>query len=79
MRNLITSGVKTAVQVGVAALITWLASLGIDLGEMELALEATVFAVVSGLVAVALNWIGQKVPLVNRLLSLGLTDNTVNY
>jgi hypothetical protein len=79
MRDLITTGVKTAVQVVVAALITWLASLGIDIAEMQLAVETALFAVVSGLVAIGLNWVGQKIPFVNRLLSLGLTKESASY
>lgn len=80
MRNLIISGVKTAVQVGVAALVAWLASLGVDVaGEAAEALEAGLFAVSVGVVAVVLNWAGERWPIVNRLISLGISNQTANY
>lgn len=80
MRNLIISGVKTAVQVGVAALIAWLASYGIDVaGEAAVALEAGLFAVAAGVVAVLLNWAGERFPIVNRIISLGISNQTANY
>lgn len=80
MRNLITSGVKTAVQVGVAALVAWLASLGVDVaGEAAQALEAGLFAVATGIVAVLLNWAGNRWPIINRIISLGISGQTANY
>lgn len=80
MRSLIISGVKTAVQVAVAALIAWLASFGIDLtGEAAQALEAGLFAVAAGVVAALLNWAGNRWPIVNRIISLGISNQTAAY
>ena len=77
MRDLITSGVKTAVQVAVAALGAWAASLGIDFDSV--ALEATLFSIATGAVAIALNALAAKWPILNRVLSLGLTTSGPNY
>lgn len=80
MRNLIISGVKTAVQVVIAALIAWLASVGIDISDQAAqALETGVFAVATGVIALALNWAGQKWPIVNRIISLGISNQTATY
>lgn len=77
MRDLITSGVKTAVQVAVAATVAWAAQLGFDIDAV--ALEAALFALVAGLVAVALNALAVKWPLIGRVLSFGLTSSTPSY
>lgn len=77
MRDLITSGVKTAVQVAVAAIVAWVAQLGFDIDAV--ALEAGLFALVTGLVAVVLNALATKWPIVGRVLSLGLTSSTPSY
>jgi len=77
MRDLITSGVKTAVQVGVAATVAWAANLGIDIDSV--ALEAALFSIVTGLVAFGLNWLTVKWPLVGQVLSFGLTKAGPTY
>ncbi len=77
MRDLITSGVKTAVQVAVAAVVAWAASAGIDLDSAVL--EAALFSVSTGVVAFVLNWAGQKFPIVNSILSFGLASNSPTY
>lgn len=80
MRSLIISGVKTAVQVGVAALVAWLASLGIDVaGEAAQALETGLFAIATGVVAALLNWAGNQWPIVNQIVSLGISNQTADY
>ena len=77
MRNLIISGVKTAVQVAVAALVAWATQLGIDLDTA--ALEVALFSVVTGAVTIALNWLSAKWPIVGKVLSFGLTSGTASY
>jgi uncharacterized membrane protein (DUF441 family) len=77
MRDLITSGVKTAVQVAVAAVVAWLTKVGIDVDSV--ALEAVLFSVATGVVAVALNWVSVKLPVVGRILSLGLAKSGPSY
>ncbi len=77
MRDLITSGVKTAVQVAVAATVAWAFSLGIDLDSA--ALEAVLFPFVTGLVAFGLNWLTVKWPIVGQVLSFGLTKTGPTY
>jgi len=77
MRDLITSGVKTAVQVGVAATVAWAANVGIDVDSV--ALEAATFSIATGLVAFGLNWLSVRWPVVGTVLSLGLAKNTASY
>ncbi len=77
MRDLITSGVKTAVQVAVAATVAWATQLGFDIDAVFL--EAVLFAIVTGLVAFVLNGVAAKWPIVGRGLSFGLTSSTPSY
>ncbi len=77
MRDLITSGVKTAVQVGVASVIAYLANKGIEVDSV--ALEAAVFSIATGLIAFGLNWAGNRFPIVNTILSFGLASNSPSY
>lgn len=80
MRDLITSGVKTAVQIGVAAAISWLASIGIEVaGDAAVALQTAVFAVATGAVAAILNALGKRFPIVNKIVSLGLSETSATY
>ncbi len=77
MRDLITSGVKTAVQVGVAAAVAWATQLGFDIDSV--ALEAALFSIVTGVVAFGLNWLTVKWPAVGTVLSLGLANTGPTY
>ena len=77
MRDLVTSGVKTAVQVIVAAVVAWATRVGLDVDSQ--ALETVLFGVGTGLVAVVLNWVGSRFPWVNTILSLGLTKQSATY
>lgn len=77
--NLITSGIKTGVQLGVASFVGWLFQFGIDIGAQTQALETALFAITTGVVAVVLNWLGQKFPIINKIASLGLSSNTASY
>ncbi len=77
MRDLITSGVKTAVQVGVAAVVAWAANIGVNIDSV--ALEAVLFSVSVGVVTVALNWVSGKVPIVGTVLSFGLAKTGPSY
>ncbi len=77
MRDLITSGVKTANQVAVAAIVAWAFSLGFEVDAV--ALEGVLFALITGLVAFGLNWLTAKWPIVGRVLSFGLTKTTPTY
>jgi hypothetical protein len=80
MRNWIISGVKTAVQVGVAAFVGWLTQRGINVtGEAAVALETGVFMVATGIVASLLNIAGERWPIVNRVVSLGISNQTAEY
>lgn len=84
VRDIITSGVKTAVQVAISALfvwaapvLDWLAGVGVEVDQS--AAEAVAFSVVTGLVASALNWAGRRWPVVNLILSFGLTRGGPAY
>ncbi len=77
MRDLITSGVKTAVQVGVASVIAYLANKGIEVDSV--ALEAAVFSIATGFIAFGLNWAGNRFPIVNTILSFGLASHSPRY
>ncbi len=77
MRDLITSGVKTAVQVAVAATVAWATQLGFDIDSV--ALEAGLFSVATGVVAFALNWLADRWPIVGQVLSFGLTNTGPTY
>ncbi len=77
MRDLITSGVKTAVQVGVAAAVAWAFSLGFEVDAV--ALEGVLFALITGLVAFVLNWATVKWPFVGQVLSFGLAKTGPTY
>ena len=84
MRDVITSGVKTAVQVAVSAafvwaapVLDWLAGVGVEVDRS--AVEAVAFAVVTGLVTSVLNWAGRRWPVVNLVLSLGMTRGGPSY
>ena len=77
MRDLITSGVRTAVQVAVTGVVAWFGSFGIGIDSV--ALETALFAVATGLVTMGLNWLTTKVPAVGAVLSLGLTKTSPTY
>jgi hypothetical protein len=77
VRDLLTSGVKTAVQAGVALGVSALVNLGINVEAVQL--ENVVFTVVAGLVAVGLNKLGDKFPVVNQVLSFGLSGQSAQY
>lgn len=77
MRDMIIAGVRTAVQVGVAAAVAWAAKLGLDVDGV--ALEAFLFSVTTGVVTIILNWLQAKFPFLGNLLSLGLSSNTPSY
>ena len=79
MRDLITSGVKTGVQLGVASVVAWLLQFGIDIGGQAQALENTLFIIFTAVITMLLNWLGKKVPIINKIVSLGLSGNTVSY
>lgn len=79
MKDLITSGTKTAVQLGVAAFVAWLLQLGIDVGAQSQALETGAFAIATGVVGGLLNWLGRKFPIVNKIVSLGLSNSSASY
>lgn len=77
MRDVITAGVRTAVQVAVAAIVAWALKLGIEVDSV--ALEAALFSVATGLVTVGLNLLQQKLPWLGSVLSLGLSRSTPTY
>ena len=78
--NMIVAAIRTMVQFGVSALLTWLTSVGIDVaGEAAVALEAGIFAVILGAVTALTNWAGQKWPFINKVVSLGLSNSTASY
>ncbi len=77
MRDLITSGVKTAVQVAVAGFGVWAIGRGIEFDIA--AVETGVQAVTTGVVAFGLNWAGNRFPIVNTILSFGLASNSPSY
>ncbi len=69
MRDMIIAGVRTAVQVAVAAIVAWALNLGLNIDAV--ALEAALFSVVTGVVTIGLNWLSAKVPFIGSILSLG--------
>ncbi len=77
MRDLITSGVRTAVQVAVAGVAIWATARGIDVDWI--AVEFGIIAVTTGFVTFALNWAGNRWPIVATILSLGLTTTGPSY
>lgn len=77
MRDILTAGVRTAVQVAVAAIVATLANLGLDVDGV--ALEALLFSVATGLVTIVLNWLQTKLPWLGTVLSLGLSKSTPSY
>lgn len=77
MRDVIIAGVRTAVQVGVAASVAWATNLGLDIDGA--ALEAFLFSVTTGVVTMVLNYVSVKVPFIGTLLSLGLSRSTPTY
>lgn len=79
MRDLITAGIKTAVQLAVSAFVAWLLNFGIDIGGQAEALSTALFAVATGVVAAILNWLGQKFPIINKIVSLGLSSSSATY
>lgn len=80
MRNVLTAGVKTGVQVGVAALISWLASVGIEVaGETAQLLETGAFMVGTAIIAAFLNWLESKFPVLSKIFSLGLAQSPATY
>lgn len=79
IRQAVISAVKTGVQVGVAALVAYLLSLGIDIGEAAAYLETGIFMLLSALVAFVFNKLGQRFPALNRVFSLGLTNSPPTY
>lgn len=75
--NAIISGIRTGVAALVGLVLTWLLSKGIDLGEefTEL-LPIAVFAVVTGLYNVAVNWLATRVhPYFGYLLGVPKTPD----
>ena len=80
MLNAINAGIRTAVQSGVAFLIAWAgSSLGADLAEYSAAIEGFLFAVLTGVVALVLNKMGQRFEWMNKLMSLGFSGGAVEY
>ena len=77
MRDMIIAGVRTAVQVGVAATVAWAAKLGLDIDSV--ALEAFLFSVTTGVITIALNWLQAKLPWLGTILSFGLSGSTPTY
>lgn len=79
IRDTLIAGVKTAVQVGVAAALAWLLGQGIDLGEHAIAIESAVFAIATGLVSILLNKLGDVFPVIHRVMSFNLTNASPEY
>lgn len=84
VRDVLISVVKTVVQVIVAALLTWVAPIldwvtaqGFEIDRNALGLA--VFMLLVGLVTGAVNEAGRRWPIVNRLLSFGLSDGGPTY
>ena len=77
MRDAIIAAVRTAVQVGVASVVAWLAAKGIEVDSALL--EGAAFSIVAGVVTFALNQLQAKVPFVGTVLSFGLSKSTPTY
>jgi hypothetical protein len=74
---MITAGVRTAVQVAVAAVVAWALNLGLNIDAV--ALEAVLFSIATGAVTIVLNWLSEKIPFLGQILSLGLSKSTPTY
>jgi hypothetical protein len=77
VRDVITSGVKTGVQYAVATFVGWVAGFGIKFDDEALAVAAGSLAL--GVTAAVLNAAGKKWPVVNTILSLGLSKGSARY
>lgn len=76
MRDIIVAGIRSAVQFVVAALVAALAGAGVELAaDVETALVAGLFGVLVAL----LNWLGIKFPIINTLMSFGLSPSAPAY
>ena len=80
MRDLITSGVKTAVQAAVSFGVTWLINFGVVIDpDAAATIQTGAFLLVMAIVTGALNALGKKFPIVNKIVSLGLSESTASY
>ncbi len=84
VRDVVVAAVRTAVQVVVAAAVTWatpildwVADQGVTVDRS--ALEAGAFAVLVAVVTGLVNEAGRRWPWINRILSLGLDTNPPSY
>lgn len=77
MRDVLTAGVRTGIQVAVAAIVAWLTQRGIEVDEQ--ALEIALFSVATGVITMLLNVAQAKFPILGVILSLGLSKSTPTY
>ena len=76
MRDLTIAVIRSVLQYAVAALVGWLVALGVTIDpELEIALFGALFGIVVGLV----NWLGAKFPIINQILSLGMSSGVPAY
>lgn len=77
MRDAIVAAVRTALQSAVAAGLAWLGgAVGVDVPEEYVTLTVLLLL---GVVVLVLNWLGERFPLVNSVLSLGMSSSTPSY
>lgn len=79
IRALVTAAVKTGVTVTVAALVAWLLSLGIDIGEAAVALETGLFVGMTAVTNFLINAASQKWTWLAQVFSLGLSTGAPAY
>jgi hypothetical protein len=76
MSAAVIAAVRSVVQYVVAALITWLLSLGY---EVPAELVEIVFGALFGIVVFAINQLGSRYAIVNKIISLGFSPESPSY
>lgn len=80
MRNQIEASVRTFVQFVVAAVVAWLIQRQVELPEeVALALEVFLFGLFMAIINLVLNLLAKKLPWVNTIMSLGMSNEAVAY
>lgn len=82
MRDQLIASIRTTMQGLVTAGLAWLSAWLLSRFGIDVDLSGVVPAVVAiaiGFVTFALNWLQKKVPLIGRILSLGLSSSTPSY
>lgn len=77
--NIVTAAVKTAVTGALTALFTWLANIGIDVGEHATVISSLALIFSLAAVNAGMNWLSKKWPAMAKVFSLGLAEGAPQY